>query len=184
MRHLARAFLMLTIFSSAYVMAEGVYSTNPLADDGIHDPANDAIGIMQQPGEAMADFPVDRRGAVNWVKTLQMGKVTPRTNLLPDDGTMVELSTDILMKKTAMMPHVRFPHLAHTQWLACNNCHPDIFIPQYKANPVTMEKILKGEFCGRCHHKVAFSFFACERCHNAPHENSLDVWVDATKTKK
>jgi len=33
------------------------------------------------------------------------------------------------------MDHVRFPHKAHTQWLTCSNCHPQIFIPKLGATP-------------------------------------------------
>ena len=155
------------------------YETAPLVGDGIHDPSNEAIVILQEPGEAMVDFPVDRRGNVDWVQALREGKIDPRKSLDGDEyggETLLEMDMDIIMKQTATMPYVRFPHLAHTEWLACSNCHSEIFVPRYEANPVTMEKILKGEFCGRCHDKVAFSLWTCERCHSVPHENSPVPW--------
>lgn len=159
------------------------YKTKPLAEDGIHDPTNDAIRILQEPGEAMVDFPMDRRGAIDWVKALRSGKISPRTSLNDKDGkeAMTEMDMDIIRKNTANMPYVRFPHLAHTQWLACSNCHPEIFTPQYNSNPISMEKILKGEYCGRCHDKVAFSLLVCERCHSVPHEGSGPAWWDTGK---
>ncbi len=152
----------------------------PLAEDGIHDPQNSAIKILQNPIESMQAFPKDRRGEVDWMKALRQGIINPRKSLSGDGfggkEIMQELDVDILMKNTQFMPYVRFPHLAHTQWLACSNCHPAIFIAREDANPISMEKILKGEFCGRCHDKVSFSLFVCERCHSVPHAGSGPAW--------
>lgn len=152
----------------------------PLAQDGIHDPNNPAIHILQDPKESMATFPKDRRGEVDWVKALQDGHIDPRKSVTGDEWggveTMQELDLDIIMTNTQEMPYVRFPHKPHTQWLSCSNCHPAIFIPREHANPISMEKILKGEFCGRCHDKVSFSLYNCERCHSVPHEGSGGAW--------
>ncbi len=168
------------LFLGGLVQAgDGVYSTQPLLEDGIHDPFNDAVRILQEPGEAMVDFPLDRNGLIDWVKTLRQDYVNPRKTLTgeaDDSLAMDELDLDIIMKQTSSMPYVKFPHLAHTQWLACSNCHDKIFIPQYEANPVGMDKILKGEYCGVCHDKVSFPLFNCERCHSVPHEGSGKRW--------
>lgn len=151
----------------------------PLAQDGIHDPANPALPSLQNPSESMAEFPKDRRGEVQWVEALNQGVISPRAFLDGDEGEgepLLEMDLDIIMKNTAQMPHVRFPHLAHTRWLACSNCHSRIFVPQAGANPISMEKILKGEYCGRCHDKVSFALWACERCHSVPHPGSGPKW--------
>ncbi len=151
----------------------------PLAVDGIHDPDNPALPSLQNPEESMITFPKDRRGEVQWVESLNKGIITPRKFVTGDSGEgeeLKELDLDIIMKNTAQMPHVRFPHLAHTRWLACSNCHSEIFIPKAGANPVSMEKILKGEYCGRCHDKVSFALWACERCHSVPHPGSPPKW--------
>lgn len=150
-------------------------STETLQTDGIHDPANDAIKALQEPAEAMSAFPMDRRGAVNWVSALELGIIEPRADL-QDAGNMQVLDLDILFKDTGKMPWVKFPHIAHTQWLACSNCHPDIFIMKQGANNPSMDGILAGEFCGRCHDKVAFALWVCERCHSVPHEGSPAKW--------
>ncbi len=152
----------------------------PLAVDGIHDPDNPALPSLQNPVESMIDLPKDRRGEVQWVKALQEGVINPRQTLTGDaaDGPELEvLDLDIIMKDTAQMPHVRFPHLAHTQWLACSNCHSEIFLPKDNGNPVSMEKILKGQYCGRCHDKVSFALWTCERCHSVPHAGSSPAFV-------
>lgn len=152
----------------------------PPRDDAYHDTDNNAIVVLQSPTEAMADFPRDRRKEVDWVKTLDQGFIEPRANLKGGDE-MVTMDLDIIMKNTQFMPWVRFPHLQHTKWLACQNCHPKIFIPQEHANPISMNKVLRGEYCGVCHDKVSFSLFICERCHSVPHEGSGPAWWKTEK---
>ena len=149
-------------------------SESPRNDD-IHDNENNAIVILQDPTFAMKDFPRDRRMQVDWVKALDQGKIEPRADL-EGKTEMTTLDMDIVMKNTQFMPWVRFPHIAHTKWLACSNCHPKIFIPQENANPISMNKVLRGEYCGVCHDKVAFALFICERCHSVPHEGSGPKW--------
>jgi c(7)-type cytochrome triheme protein len=150
-------------------------SLESLREDGKHDETNDALAVLQDPTEAMRDFPVDRRMQVNWVKTLDQGLIEPRASL-DGSGEMLVMDMDILFTNTKDMPYVKFPHLQHTRWLDCSNCHPRIFIPRRGANPVSMNKVLRGEFCGVCHDKVAFSLFICERCHSVPHERSGKWW--------
>jgi len=144
-------------------------------NDGIHDNINDAIVILQNPAVAMKDFPRDRRHQVDWVQTLAQGLIEPRANLLGNEK-MTELDLDIVMKNTQFMPWVKFPHDRHTRWLACSNCHPAIFEAKEGANPISMNKVLRGEYCGVCHDKVAFALFTCERCHSVTHEGSGPKW--------
>jgi c(7)-type cytochrome triheme protein len=80
------------------------------------------------------------------------------------------LDLDVVMKNTKEMPYVRFPHQSHTLWLDCSNCHPVPFVPKSGANPVSMNEIFRGQYCGMCHDRVAFiTFFSCDRCHSIPH---------------
>lgn len=144
-------------------------------NDNIHDPHNAAISMLQDPTLALATFPRDRRQQVNWVQALDQGLISPRADL-KGESKMMTMDLDILMKNTQFMPWVKFPHLQHTKWLACQNCHPAIFVPQQDANPITMNKVLRGEYCGVCHDKVAFALFTCERCHSVPHEGSGPKW--------
>jgi c(7)-type cytochrome triheme protein len=144
-------------------------------NDGIHDTVNDAIVVLQNPAAAMKDFPRDRRHQVDWVQALAQGHIEPRADLLGKEK-MAVLDLDILMKNTQFMPWVKFPHNRHTQWLACSNCHPAIFEAKEHANPISMNKVLRGEYCGVCHDKVAFALFTCERCHSVTHEGSGPKW--------
>ncbi|MBL1278505.1 MAG: hypothetical protein COB30_020720 [Ectothiorhodospiraceae bacterium] len=149
--------------------------TEALATDGIHDPENESISALQEPAEALGSFPLDRRGGVNWVKALKLGIIEPRADI-KGEGKMQVLDMDIMFQDTGQMPWVKFPHIAHTQWLACSNCHPAIFIEKKGANNLSMDSILAGEFCGRCHDKVAFALWTCERCHNTPHAGTPARW--------
>jgi len=138
----------------------------PLARDGLHDPANPALPLLQQPSQALVRIPADGAGnQVRWVEALEDGYVRPRTNVLPETKVRV-LDTEILLNLKGGTPIVRFPHRAHTLWLDCSNCHEQLFKSKAGANKLSMEAMLKGEQCGLCHGAVAFPLTECSRCHS------------------
>jgi len=144
--------------------------------DRFYDTRNPDHHALQKADEARPTLPQDKRGAVDWMKALRSGAIAPRDDLA-GTGRPQLLDLDIILKNTREMPHVRFPHRAHTEWLACSNCHNEIFIPKAGANEITMEKIFRGEYCGKCHDRVAFvTHNSCERCHSVPHANSKQWW--------
>jgi c(7)-type cytochrome triheme protein len=151
------------------------------ADEGadqnrFYDPRNPDHGTLQKAEEMRATLPLDKRGAIDWMKALRSGAIKPRTDLGENKRHDV-LNLDIILKNTKEMPYVRFPHNSHTEWLACSNCHDSLFIPKAGANEITMEKIFRGQFCGVCHDRVAFvTHNSCERCHSVPHANSKQWW--------
>ncbi|HEB92942.1 MAG TPA: hypothetical protein ENI94_05650 [Gammaproteobacteria bacterium] len=144
-------------------------------NDGIHDVLNESLAILQDPVQAMTEFPRDRRGEVDWVLALDEALIEPRADLL-GQAEMQILDMDILMKRTQLMPWVLFSHSKHTAWLDCTNCHSALFKPKAGANNITMNAVLAGEFCGVCHGKVSFSLFVCERCHSVSHPDSGAKW--------
>lgn len=141
----------------------------PLAKDGIHDPENPSLSVLQEPAEALSQLPSDEAGdignKVRWVKALEGGYIEPRTNIFPETRIEV-LDLDILMKHTGSANYVLFPHRPHTEWLDCSNCHDGIFKAKAGATPMNMLMILSGEYCGRCHGAVAFPLILCNRCHS------------------
>ena len=163
MRSKALYLLLLLICGAVFAQAIG---WKPLAEDGLHDPQTPAIGLLQEPAEALSQLPPDTVGnKVLWNQALREGYIQPRTNIYPE--TKIEiLDMDIIMDKTGEMPLVRFPHQPHTEWLDCNNCHDKIFIKKVDANPINMFAILSGEYCGQCHGAVAFPLTECNRCHS------------------
>jgi len=154
-----------------FLVASGPSHAGPgqtLKEDGIHDPDNPAIGYLQDPVEAFNRLPSDSAGnRVDWIRALRDGYIRPRSHL-KGSGDVEVLDTDILMSTNGGIPRVRFPHKAHTEWLDCGNCHESPFLPEAGANPVTMGRILEGEFCGMCHGAVSFPLTECDRCHSVP----------------
>lgn len=138
----------------------------PLSADGLHDPSNPSLRLLQNPAEALSALPPAHEGnQVDWAAALRSGAISPRTNIYPETKISL-LDLDILMDNTAGMPIVRFPHRPHTEWLDCNNCHDRLFIPKAGANPINMFSILQGKFCGQCHGAVSFPLTQCYRCHS------------------
>jgi c(7)-type cytochrome triheme protein len=61
-----------------------------------------------------------------------------------------------------------FSHWYHRIRYKCYACHPAPFEMKAGANPITMEGILAGKYCGTCHNGTvawASSFDNCNRCH-------------------
>ncbi len=145
----------------------------PVAEDGTHDPTDEAVRVLQEPYVGMKGFPRDNQGLVDWIQALEKGYINPRKGLTGKEQ-MFPVDFDIIFTNTRSMPYVRFPHRQHTEWLTCGNCHPLIFIPQKGGNPITMSAIIQGQFCGVCHGKVAFPPTKnCGRCHSVPQEVSV-----------
>ena len=139
----------------------------PLAEDLIHDPENESIDVLQAPYEALEDFPRDSGGLIDWIGAIDNGLITPRS-VLEGDAEMHAVDLDLVLRNTSSMPFVKFPHLPHTKWLTCENCHPSIFLPQNGGNFITMADIMEGKYCGVCHGKIAFPPLECARCHSIP----------------
>jgi c(7)-type cytochrome triheme protein len=137
-----------------------------IAADGVHDPAGPAVGVLQEPRDALAALPPDTAGnQVRWVQALDQGAIQPRTNIQPE--TIVKLrTTEVLLRNTGEMPMVRFPHRQHTAWLDCSNCHNQLFEQVAGKTSINMMLILSGEKCGLCHGAVAFPLTECARCHS------------------
>lgn len=139
-----------------------------LVNDGLHDGNNPAVEKLKEPARILSKLPGKAEeigNNVDWVAALRQKNITPKDRLKP--GAEPELlKSEIIMQRTAAMPMVRFPHLAHTEWLDCSNCHDDPFVKKAGANRFNMANILAGEYCGRCHGAVAFPLTDCYRCHS------------------
>ncbi len=87
-------------------------------------------------------------------------------------GDLVFERTGEVEGSSAFPPAV-FPHWVHRARYRCYVCHPAPFEMKQGANPVTMDTIKKGEYCGVCHNgRAAFNvdFQNCARCHRKPEE--------------
>lgn len=140
-----------------------------LVNDGLHDKANPAIGKLREPAASLSKLPgkpEEIGNNVDWVAALRRGLIKPKERLNPGDDPPERRDTDIILRRTAAMPMVRFPHRAHSEWLDCSNCHDDPFEKKAGATRFNMADILDGKYCGRCHGAVAFPPTDCLRCHN------------------
>jgi c(7)-type cytochrome triheme protein len=141
----------------------------------IHDESNPDYHRLQRIDEATRDIKRDAVGFPDWMAALRSGAISPLAGMSPRERMNV-LDLNVVMKNTKEMPHVLFPHLSHTLWLDCSNCHPSPFLPKVGANQVSMSEIFRGKYCGMCHDRVAFiTFFSCDRCHSVPQKSSLDA---------
>ena len=156
-------------------------SRNVLAGTG--DPQGPPAGLAERAGASehplaleLADLPKDRYGLIDWATAIKTGKIKPKDCIDPPPKCrpMPPFNLDIVIKaKSKFMPDVVFPHYTHTLWLTCTNCHPKIFKMKAGGNPeMHMTKIAAGEYCGRCHNRVAFPLADCPRCHVKPKETS------------
>lgn len=116
----------------------------------------------------LKSFPTDAVGAIDWVKAFKENMIKPHEALDLNKPPVPPFMFDIEIPAVGSMPNVIFPHFPHTFWLDCANCHPGIFMMKKGGNPISMVKIVNGEFCGRCHGRVAFPLANCTRCHVKP----------------
>ena len=113
----------------------------------------------------LRNFPRDSGGNIDWIASVRMGIIAPRTALKWSGAHEMLQQADIVMPHTGDMPEVIFPHSSHALWLSCKNCHADLFVPKRGANPIDMRAINSGNYCGKCHGRVAFPISECNRCH-------------------
>lgn len=91
--------------------------------------------------------------------------------LLPASDVHAEYGDIVFTRKTPGtedIPAATFPHFVHRMQFKCHVCHDSIIVMKAGANPITMDAIQDGKFCGTCHNgKVAFqaTFNTCPRCH-------------------
>jgi len=133
------------------------------------------MGLAEHPAAMeLAKLPKDKYGLVDWAASIKTGKVKPLESLEPGAAAAPPFNLDIVIHtKSNFMNDVVFPHYVHTLWLTCTNCHTKIFQMKAGGNPeMTMPKIASGEYCGRCHNRVAFPLTDCSRCHVKPKETA------------
>ena len=149
------------------IMKKDALRDKSLQGDGIHDPANKSLSLLQTPSDAFASLPKAKGGnGVNWVKALDDGKIKPRSDIHNAEVKPFVMDLNIVREVKGSMPNVVFPHKQHTELLDCTSCHPDIFIPEKGANKLSMSASLMGQQCGVCHGKVAYPMSRCSFCHS------------------
>lgn len=128
---------------------------------------NGKIGSGREKFSELSMFPAaDYGNRINWVEALRKGLIKPEKQLKTASQDIQLDKTLSLEAEMNLIPPAIFPHKAHTEWLDCNNCHPDIFnIKKKTTKHFPMDYILRGEFCGACHMNIGFPMNDCKRCH-------------------
>ena len=127
-------------------------------------------GYGKEKFTGLSNLPRTRSGnRIDWVTAMEEKSISPARFLrIPPSPGIAYDKTLLLEAEWDRIPPSIFPHKAHTAWLECNNCHPEIFNIQKKTTKhFEMIMNLKGEFCGVCHMTVAFPMSDCKRCHPA-----------------
>lgn len=148
-----------TAAASAPPTAEGALSPSGAG------PERDKLPIekVRTWAEAEALLPKDELGEVDWMEALRAAVIAPRSSVEPGKEAFV-FKFDFHFPGPEGVLGAYFPHSVHTQWLACESCHPTVF-PQ-PGTPLSMATILTDDYCGTCHTKVAFPIAkGCNRCH-------------------
>lgn len=134
--------------------------SEPLVEFKEAPPRTDWIALL-------GELPKEAAGGTDWVRALNEKLIQPKPGLDPkaEDEPVLDLDVELVPKEAPDFK-ATYPHKIHTRLLACANCHTEIFQMEKGADAITMEKIFAGEFCGRCHGKVAFDIATgCPRCH-------------------
>ncbi len=131
---------------------------------------NRAIAARYAPRKmpaALSIFPRDKYGLIDWAEAARIDLLDPLPSLTgqPEDKPY---DKDVLIySKRKFFPNVLFPHKIHNYWLSCKVCHTSLSFAKKAGGTkkLSMARIFKGEFCGRCHDRVAFPIRECYRCH-------------------
>lgn len=111
--------------------------------------------------------PTEYGDGINWVKSVKRNIVAPAGYIYTPGSEMISTKVIAFEAKLGRVPPAFFPHEPHGEWMDCSMCHPDLFPFDGKGKIARMTKqaMLKGEYCGLCHMRVAFPLNDCPRCH-------------------
>ena len=129
------------------------------------------IESVRDPDSVVALLPKDRAGNIDWVAALRQGIIAPRQALPGEPSPLpapagFQFAFDFVYQGPDTTFDAYFPHSVHTEFVACQQCHPRIF--RYRNAPITMGEIFQGKYCAECHGKVSYPITtACERCHQS-----------------
>ncbi len=104
---------------------------------------------------------------IDWVAAVEEGLIKPKQSLYDESYKPMPFKKRLKLEaEWTFVPPAYFSHEAHSYWLDCANCHPDIFnIKKKTTKHFSMIYNLEGRFCGVCHLRVAFPMDYCKGCH-------------------
>lgn len=168
MPRLALICLLLLPFAGSAARAQAFYDYANLPE----------ARLLASPKTVIGHLPQRVDGRPDWVQALDQGLITPRSTKSgaprPAEDAIAMPTAGIVFTNTKFMPYVVFPHQPHAEWLTCMNCHESLFELKATGRGKGMTAIFRGEHCGFCHGRVAFSpEGSCYRCHSQPNPNAV-----------
>lgn len=157
--------------SILYLDSKGnVAGTGDVTKSGVASEAAKAGAGWHPAALAATIVPKDKYGLVDWAKAVKDKIISPKYSIDPKAEPEEEpLDMDVnIVVKSDFVNDVVYPHSIHTYWLRCEACHEKIFKMAAGQNNMSMAGITTGQWCGRCHGKVAFPLSDCNRCHTKP----------------
>lgn len=116
--------------------------------------------------------PTEFGDGIDWVKAIKRNVVAPAGYIFTPGSSMVSSKVVTFDTKIGGVSTAIFPHAPHGDWMDCSMCHPDLFpLNEKSIAKMTKPAILKGEYCGLCHLRVAFPINDCPRCHPGMESN-------------
>ncbi|MFI5398475.1 MAG: c(7)-type cytochrome triheme domain-containing protein [Candidatus Binatia bacterium] len=133
-------------------------------------------------------LPRDQVGNPDWVGALAEKVIAPRPGIAPEAVEPEVLALDVeIVPKSDPAFKVTFSHQKHGEWLACSNCHTDMFEMKAGATPMAAQDVHAERYCAACHGKVAFNVVTgCLLCHlrNLPKDAGGSVDWNRAVTEK
>lgn len=152
--------------------AAAVQAGDPAVGEEVEEEERPEIEAILDWEQASEMLPKDDMDEVDWMAALRQGIIKPRAKISGPGNPGANLfKWDFYFAGPDPESDAYFPHSAHTEWLACESCHPAIFpYRELGTDPagkygIVMDQVFEGEYCGKCHGTVAFSLDSCDRCH-------------------
>ena len=109
---------------------------------------------------------------IDWMQAEQEDLIKPKDRLpgisLAQKNLVTNQRNEPLEPKLPGLPGIIFSHSKHVAWNGCGMCHPEPFKLENGATNISMQQIIDGNLCGRCHGTVAFQVNDCALCHSEP----------------
>ncbi|MFQ5572171.1 MAG: hypothetical protein ACE5G0_21035, partial [Rhodothermales bacterium] len=108
-------------------------------EDTIRPPIENTL----DPDSVVKMLPRDHAGNIDWVAALRDGVIKPRARIPEDTLTTWEpeykFGFDFFLPGPAPTFDAYYPHSVHTEWIACQQCHPRIF--RYRGTEIKMADV-------------------------------------------
>jgi len=109
---------------------------------------------------------------IDWMKAESEGLIVLKDKIpgisLAQKNLVTNLRNEPLEPKLSGLPGIIFSHSKHVAWNGCGMCHPEPFKLVNGTTEISMQEIIDGNLCGRCHGTVAFQVNDCALCHSEP----------------